>query len=161
MNSSGGVSSMVDAWLLLRDIETNGERNRAIYVMKSRGMKHSNQVREFMISDHGIELVDVFIGPEGILVGSAREAQQLKEATGTELRDHILEHKSRELERRRRLLEAKISSLKDEFESVQDELSSTLKEEQMRSEILGKNRHELTAKRNVGENENGKGKKGK
>ena len=61
-----GVASLVDAWLLVRDIESNGERNRGIYVMKSRGMKHSNQVREFVISDQGVDLVDVYLGPEGV-----------------------------------------------------------------------------------------------
>jgi circadian clock protein KaiC len=76
--SDEGVSSLVDAWLSLRDIEYNGERNRAIYIMKSRGMYHSNQVREFMITDNGLKLVNVFVGPEGVLTGSAREAQELK-----------------------------------------------------------------------------------
>src|ERR1700749_4398342 len=57
-----GVSSLVDAWLLVRDIEFNGERNRGMFIMKSRGMKHSNQVREFIINDKGIDLVDVFLG---------------------------------------------------------------------------------------------------
>src|SRR6476620_1052597 len=83
-----GVSSLVDAWLLVRDIESNGERNRGLYIMKSRGMKHSNQVREFVITDKGLDLVDVFLGPEGILTGSAREAQELNEVTGQVLRKH-------------------------------------------------------------------------
>jgi circadian clock protein KaiC len=65
-----GVSSLVDAWLLVRDIEYNGERNRGMYIMKSRGMKHSNQVREFVISNEGLNLVDVYLGPEGVIVGS-------------------------------------------------------------------------------------------
>src|SRR6185503_12659826 len=77
-----GVSSLVDAWLLVRDIEFNGERNRGMYIMKSRGMKHSNQVREFVITDKGIDLVEVYLGTDGVLIGSAREAQQLIEATG-------------------------------------------------------------------------------
>lgn len=73
-----GVSSLVDAWLMVRDIELNGERNRGIYIMKSRGMNHSKQVREFIITNKGLDMVDVINGPEGILVGSAREAFQLK-----------------------------------------------------------------------------------
>src|SRR6476469_10608658 len=81
-----GVSSLVDAWVLVRDIESNGERNRGLYIMKSRGMKHSNQVREFMINDNGVNLVDVHLGPDGVLTGSAREAQQLSEVTGEVLR---------------------------------------------------------------------------
>jgi circadian clock protein KaiC len=69
-----GVSSLVDAWILVRDIEFNGERNRGLYVMKSRGMKHSNQVREFVITDKGLNLIEVYLGPGGVLTGSARQA---------------------------------------------------------------------------------------
>jgi len=80
-----GVSSLVDTWISVRDVESNGERNRAVYVMKSRGMKHSNQVREFMISNKGLTLVEIYLGPEGILIGSAREAQKRKKLTGKEI----------------------------------------------------------------------------
>lgn len=75
------ISSVVDAWIQIRDMEYNGERNRALYVMKSRGMKHSSQVREFLITDSGLKLVDVYLGENGILVGSARhQAQKLQES---------------------------------------------------------------------------------
>jgi circadian clock protein KaiC len=70
------ISSLVDTWLLLRDIEFGGERTRAMYVLKSRGMAHSNQVREFLITGDGIDLVDVYTGPEGVLTGSARQSQE-------------------------------------------------------------------------------------
>src|SRR5205085_6319358 len=83
-----GVSSLVDAWLLLRDIEFNGERNRALYIMKSRGMKNSNQVREFIITDNGIKLVEVFLGDDGVLTGSARESYKLRQVTAEVLRHH-------------------------------------------------------------------------
>ena len=73
------ISSLVDTWLLLRDIELGGERNRAMYVLKSRGMAHSNQIREFLLTDRGIELQDVYLGPEGVLTGSARQAQEARE----------------------------------------------------------------------------------
>src|ERR1700748_2223843 len=92
-----GVSSLVDAWLLIRDIEMNGERNRGLYIMKSRGMKHSNQVREFVITDHGLDLFDVYLGPEGVLTGSAREAQILQEQTGEALRNYSVTRKDREI----------------------------------------------------------------
>lgn len=72
------ISSLVDAWLIVRDIELNGERNRGLYIMKSRGMNHSKRVREFIITNKGLDLVDVINGPEGVLLGSAREAFQLK-----------------------------------------------------------------------------------
>ena len=142
-----GVSSLVDAWLLVRDIESNGERNRGLYVMKSRGMKHSNQVREFVITDQGITLVDVYLGAVGVLTGSAREAQQLQEETGVALRDHALSRKDREIERKRLVLESKIAGLKEEFESIQDELNKTFIEDELRKEILEKNREQMTRNR--------------
>lgn len=138
-----GVSSLVDAWLLVRDIEFNGERNRGMYVMKSRGMKHSNQVREFIISDDGLNLVDVYLGPEGVLTGSAREVEQLKESTGSALRDYALSHKDREISRKRKVLESKISSLQTEFESVEDELNKVYREEELKKEIMEKSRREI------------------
>lgn len=151
-----GISSLVDTWLLVRDIEANGERNRGIYIMKSRGTKHSNQVREFVIKDTGLELVDVYLGPDGILIGSAREAQQLSEVTGLELRNYAKSRKDREVERKRMVLESKIASLKEEFESIQDELNRTFVEEDLKNEIMEKNRDQLTKTRNTRNNSNGK-----
>ncbi|MFB9294918.1 circadian clock protein KaiC [Persicitalea jodogahamensis] len=141
------VSSLVDAWLLVRDIEANGERNRGMYVMKSRGMKHSNQIREFVISDEGLELVDVYLGPEGVLTGSARQAQQLLEKTGAVLHDHAVSRKDREIERKKKVLESKIASLKEEFDSVQEELNKTYIEEQLKKEVIEKNRKEMAKNR--------------
>lgn len=141
------VSSLVDTWLSVQDIESNGERNRGMYIMKSRGMKHSNQIREFVISDRGLDLVDVFLGPSGVLTGSAREAQQLLEKTSEVLWDHSISRKDREIGRKKMVLEAKIASLKEEFESVQDELNRTFIEDELKKEVLEKNRREMTRKR--------------
>jgi len=139
-----GVSSLVDAWLLVRDIEHNGERNRGMYIMKSRGMKHSNQVREFIITDKGLDLVDVYLGPDGILTGSAREAQVLQEQTGEVLRDNAVSRKDREIIRKRRVLEAKISSLQTEFESVEEELNKTYEDEELVRQMTEKTREDVT-----------------
>lgn len=145
-----GVSSLVDAWLMVKDIEFNGERNRGMYIMKSRGMGHSNQVREFVISDEGLNLVDVYLGPDGVLTGSAREAQQLMEATGEVLRTHAVTRKDKEIERKRTVLQAKIESLKEEFESVTDELNKSYVEEELKKEVMQKNREQIIQKRHDG-----------
>jgi circadian clock protein KaiC len=142
-----GVSSLVDAWLLIRDIELNGERNRGLYIMKSRGMKHSNQVREFLISDEGLDLIDVYLGPEGILTGSAREAQMLLEETGQVLHTHAIGVKDSELLRRRKILESKIEGLKSEFESTEAELNKSYIEEAIKKEVMQQNREKLTSLR--------------
>lgn len=142
-----GVSSLVDAWVTVRDLESNGERNRGLYIMKARGMRHSNQVREFLITDEGLQLVDVFLGPNGVVIGSAREQQQLEEATGQELKTYAGTRRDIEIKRKKTVLEAKIASLNEEFESVKDELNRTHQEEQLRKEVLERNRRELTGKR--------------
>jgi circadian clock protein KaiC len=139
-----GVSSLVDAWLLVRDIEFNGERNRGMYIMKSRGMKHSNQVREFIITDKGIDLVEVYLGPDGVLTGSAREAQKLHEQTGTVLRKNAVSMKDREIVRKRKVLEAKISSLQSEFESAEEELNKIYIEEELVKKVTQANREVMT-----------------
>ncbi|RFZ82030.1 circadian clock protein KaiC [Mucilaginibacter terrenus] len=139
-----GVSSLVDAWLLVRDIEFNGERNRGLYVMKSRGMKHSNQVREFVITDKGLNLIDVYLGPDGVLTGSARAQQMLLEQTGEAIHSQAMGRKDREILRKRKVLEAKIASLNTEYESVEEELNKVYLEEALKKEIIEKNREELT-----------------
>jgi circadian clock protein KaiC len=138
-----GVSSLVDAWITIRDIETNGERNKGLYIMKSRGMNHSNQVREFVISSKGLELVDVFLGPEGVLTGSAREEHQLVEETDTALKTFALTRKDREIKRRTVDLEAKVNSMKAEYESAIDELNKTYEEDELRKDVRQKNREKL------------------
>jgi len=151
-----GVSSLVDAWLLVRDIESNGERNRGMYIMKSRGMKHSNQVREFVITDKGLDLVDVYLGPDGVLTGSAREAQQLYEETGEVLRTNAMGMKDIAIQRKRKVLEAKIVSLQEEFASVQDELNKSYIEDELRKEVANKNREQMTRNRQTKNVEYGK-----
>ncbi|GGA97845.1 MULTISPECIES: circadian clock protein KaiC [Mucilaginibacter] len=139
-----GVSSLVDTWLLVRDIESNGERNRGLYIMKSRGMSHSNQVREFTITDKGLSLVDVYLGPDGVLTGSAREAQKLREKTGVALREFAISRKDKEILRRRMMLESKIASLQAEFESTEEELNKIYLEEELKQNIIERNRQEIT-----------------
>jgi circadian clock protein KaiC len=137
------VSSLVDAWLSVRDMEFNGERNRGIYILKSRGMKNSNQVREFVITDKGIEIIDVTIGPDGVLVGSARDAYRLEKETGEMLRKSALKRRDKEIENKRVILEGKISRLNSEFELVKDELNRIYVEDELRKKAVEQNREEL------------------
>lgn len=117
-----GISSFVDTWMLLRDYEVNGERNRLIYVLKSRGTAHSNQVREFIISDKGINLVDVYLGPDGILTGSARVVEEAR-ATAAEVMKHDeIARRQRLAERRRLELQVQITSLSTELELANEEI---------------------------------------
>jgi len=117
-----GVSSLVDTWISVRDLEGVGERNRGLSILKARGMAHSNQVREFLITERGIELLDVVIGPEGIITGAGRLTQRIQEEARRAVRQHEADRRDRELERRRRVLEATIANLRTEFEAVEEEL---------------------------------------
>jgi circadian clock protein KaiC len=112
-----GITSLVDTWLLVRDIELGGERNRGLYVLKSRGMAHSNQIREFVIGSDGLNLLDVYRGPEGALTGSMRLAHEARERADAMAREHSREARARERERERAVLEARIAALRDEFEA--------------------------------------------
>ena len=142
-----GVSSLVDAWLMVRDIEANGERNRGLYIMKARGMGHSKQVREFLITDNGLDLVDVYLGANGVLTGSAREAQELEVQRELELKENSVSRKQRELKRKEAVLEATITSLRSEFESLADQLNTNLNEENLSNDIAARNREQLLQRR--------------
>jgi circadian clock protein KaiC len=109
------IASLIDTWLLLDDIEIGGERNRGAYILKSRGMAHTNQIREFLLTDHGVELRDVYVGPSGVLTGSARLVQEAQEKAVQTLREQEVESRQLELERKRTVLEAQIAALRAEF----------------------------------------------
>ncbi len=117
------IASLVDTWIKVRDIEGVGETNRGVFIVKSRGMGHSNQIREFVITDKGIVLLDNELGPEGFLTGSARKSYQLIRKISSLKMQGELERKDRDILRKRRVLEANIEALRNEFESVQEELS--------------------------------------
>lgn len=125
-----GISSIIDTWLLLRDIELNGERNRGMYVLKSRGMANSNQIREFVLTNHGVELREVYIGTSGVLTGSARIAQEAIENAEVLTRKQDIERKKREIERKRKTLEAKIISLYADFDLEESEALKMIQTEQ-------------------------------
>jgi len=138
--SEVGISSLMDTWILLRSIESNGERNRGIWVLKSRGMPHSNQVREFVLTDHGIELLDVYIGAEGVVTGTARAAQEAKEKAEALLHRQELELKQRNLELKNQALEAKIAAMRAEFEAEREEMEREILEKKQRAGVIEQDR---------------------
>ena len=114
------IASLVDTWLLVKTMEGNGELNRLLYVLKSRGTAHSNQIREFVLTSHGIELADVYVGPQGVLTGSARQAQEALERSDGTARLEDLELRRANLERRREAVEAQTAELWREFQDESD-----------------------------------------
>ncbi len=154
-----GVSSLIDTWILLRDIELAGERNRGLYVLKSRGMKHSNQIREFLITGEGIQLQDVYVGPEGVLTGSMRAAQEDREKAAATARAQEMERKQRDLARRRAALEAQSTALRAEFEAVEDESKVIVAQDRAREQQLTESRSAAAVRRGADANAASKGKR--
>jgi circadian clock protein KaiC len=131
-----GISSIMDTWLFLRDIEINGERNRGLYVLKSRGMAHSNQIREFLLTDHGIELVDVYVGPGGVLTGTARQSLAAQERSAALKRRYEIERQRRNLAAKRESFEARIAALRAEFEAEKHEIEKGIAEAEGDEQLL-------------------------
>jgi circadian clock protein KaiC len=145
--SDVGISSLIDTWLLLRDIELNGERNRGMYVLKSRGMANSNQIREFILTNHGIELRDVYIGVNGVLTGSARIAQEAHENSEVLARKHDIELKKREIARKRNEIEAKVSTMLADFGSEESEAIKIIDDEEEMIKRLEQDKMEMAVSR--------------
>src|SRR4030043_156969 len=146
-SSDVGISSLIDTWLLLRDIELSGERNRGMYVLKSRGMANSNQIREFILTDHGVELREAYIGASGVLTGSARVAQEALENAEVLTRKHEIERKKRKIERKRKVLESQIATLHADFDSEETEAVNLIKTEQDMIKRLEKDKMEMAVSR--------------
>jgi circadian clock protein KaiC len=141
------ISSIVDTWLFMRDIELDGERNRALYVLKSRGMAHSNQLREFLLTPQGIDLLDVYVGPEGVLTGSSRLSQEAREQAAALARQQDGERTERERARKRQALEARIAALRKEFEVEEEESETASTQEVLRERVIRETRNAMARSR--------------
>lgn len=155
-----GISSLIDSWLLVRDVELNGERNRVMYLLKSRGMSHSNQLREFLITSNGIRLIDVYIGAGGVLTGSARVAQEAQEQATALAQSQEIERLQLNLERRRKALEAQIATMRANFEAEMDETLRIIEQKAAQDAQAHDNRVTISNRRNVNnpETDGGEGK---
>jgi circadian clock protein KaiC len=142
-----GISSLIDTWLLLRDIELNGERNRGMYVLKSRGIANSNQIREFVLTNKGVELREVYIGANGVLTGSARIAQEAIEKSEVLTRRLEIEFKKREIVRKRRELEVRVETMRADFGSEEAEANKIIEREQVMMKQLEQDKVEMAVSR--------------
>jgi circadian clock protein KaiC len=147
-----GISSLVDTWMLVRDIEFSGERNRGLYVLKSRGMNHSNQIREFLLSGKGIKLVDVYLGPTGMLTGSARVALEEQERDASMRQADESELKLAQLEHKRKAMEAHIEALRAEFEADSAAVKKAVSLDNKREKRLIENQSAMAKSRSVSGN---------
>ncbi len=147
--SSLGLSSLMDTWLLVRDMESNGERNRGLYVIKSRGMDHSNQVREFLITGDGVRLREVYVGPEGLLTGSARTAQEERDRRDALRASHAAAKRRSDAEHRMRAIEAQMTVLQAELAAERTGLTQAEADEAANSEGARQSRLEMARARGM------------
>jgi len=143
------ISSLMDSWLLLYNRESNGEHNRELYLLKARGIAHSNQMREFLITSSGIRLRDVYVGPAGVLTGSARIQQEAKEAAERLLRDQEAARRAREIDRRRRQIAAQIEVLQAQLAGEEEEAGKLQDESRAREQRLASERTALAMNRSA------------
>jgi circadian clock protein KaiC len=151
-----GISSLIDTWILLRDVELNGERNRCLYVLKSRGMAHSNQVREFLFTDHGIQLVPAYVGAGAVLTGSARLAQEAQEKASALVRQQETEQKRKELELKRAAIEGQIAVLRAQFAEEEDRVTRLIRQEEQQEAQLAEDEVQMSKLRKVRSGGNGR-----
>jgi circadian clock protein KaiC len=141
------VSSLMDTWLILKNVEGNGERNRVFSIVKSRGMAHSNQLREFVLTDKGIELLDMYKGSGGVLFGSARVAQEAREAGDRIRRNEEIERKQRELDGKRFVMENEIALLRAKLAREEDEMSTLIGQDVYREKAAESAMKEIAVRR--------------
>jgi circadian clock protein KaiC len=122
------ISSLMDAWIQLREMESGGERTRVLSLLKARGMAHSHQFREFVLTDEGVSLLDVYTGPAGLITGTARYTQEAQEEAEHKRRLQEIERKKRELERKRKLKEARLKEIEAELQGEEEKLEQAILE---------------------------------
>ncbi len=145
--SDRSVSSLMDSWISLTDVEANGERNRVLYVLKSRGMKHSNQMREYLLTDHGIQLIEPYIGEHGVLTGAARLAQEATERADELERQQAQQLRRRILARKRRAVERQIADLQAALQAEEEEADLGFIQDDEREGFFQSNRSAMAAQR--------------
>jgi circadian clock protein KaiC len=148
--TTANISSLVDCWLLLRDIESGGERNRGLYVLKARGLAHSNQIREFLLTSQGIQLREVYLGEAGLLTGSARVSREAQDASANLAQRQELERKQAAIARKRKAIEAQIAMLQLELGSEDDASHQLAAQQEMRLEMVDKDAGAMAKSRSAG-----------
>ncbi|MCY7305654.1 MAG: circadian clock protein KaiC [Rhodoferax sp.] len=143
------ISSLIDTWLLVRDMESGGERNRGLYILKSRGMPHSNQIREFLLTGHGIELRQAYIGPAGVLTGSARLAQEARELSAKVVRDLDIQRRQDEIRHKRIGMDAQIVAIRADFAAEETAALALIEQAQASEELLALDRQDMAHSRKV------------
>lgn len=141
------ISSLIDTWIILRDAELNGERNRLVYVVKSRGMAHSNQLREFVMTREGVSMIPAYLGPGGVPTGSSRLSHEAQERAAALAREQEIEAKQSEMSRKRLALAAQIKAMQAELDATEGEMNKAIAQGREREDMLVLNRQAIARSR--------------
>ena len=141
------VSSLMDTWIVLKDIQAEGERNHGLTIVKSRGMAHSNQLREYRLTANGFHLEDVYLGPQGVLTGAARAALEAEEVAASLARTQEMERQKRQIERKRLVVDAQIAALRADYEAEEEELKKNITEMEARERAAALQRARISSLR--------------
>jgi circadian clock protein KaiC len=152
LDAQVGISSLMDTWILLRNRETNGEHNRVLNILKARGIAHSSQVRELRLSDNGIELLDVYVGPQGMLTGTARIVREALDKIEDAQQKEEIERLERNLERKRQRIAGQIAALQTELTEDEENLALALSQKARHSQALQTVHHEIASSRQADQN---------
>jgi circadian clock protein KaiC len=155
--SEVGISSLIDTWLRLEVVQSGGERNRTVAIIKSRGMAHSNQTSEFVLGKRGVRVADTYLGASGVLTGSARLAKEAEDEAAARVIEGEIARKQEERERRRRQVEAQILLLREGLDAGDAELNRAIEEETRRLERLGAEKIRMAKSRHAFAGEGGRG----
>jgi circadian clock protein KaiC len=118
-----GISTVADTWIHLSYVEQDGERNRALAIVKSRGTGHSNQVRELTLSDDSVTLTDVFVAQGKVLMGVARWEWERQEEAAKKRTVAAVEHKRLLLQLGQAEAAARLEVIKTEMEARNAEIA--------------------------------------
>ena len=144
-----GLSSLMDSWIFLVDIESNGERNRGLYVLKSRGMSHSNQIREYLLTSSGVTLVEAYLGASGVLTGSARLAMEAQGRVESQRQLEDIARRRCEIESQRAATERQIAELHAQIKAQDVEIAGLAAREERRETVFESDRAAMGASRGV------------
>jgi circadian clock protein KaiC len=145
-----GVSSIMDTWILLQVVEVSGERNRCLKVLKSRGTAHSNQAREFVLGERGVEILDPYVGPSGgVMLGAARYTQEAAEQAEAAARAQRIERLTRESARRRLVVDAQVAALRSDLEAEEARIADAIAQERRAEETRARDHREMARIRRV------------
>jgi circadian clock protein KaiC len=145
------ISTLADTWIHLSYLVRGGERNRALTIVKSRGMAHSNQVRELILGRDRVSLADVYTAGGQVVLGTARWQREAEEKAKRARARREAEHRRREVEAASAALQLRMKQLEVELEANRAELMRIEEEAELREQGWSDRQDQLLDRRSADE----------